>query len=375
MRIAGVTVYQVSIPFRRPFAHALYWRDKAETIIVCVSCASGLTGWGEVLPRWYLGGATIATALSRELPGLARSWCGLTFEDGAQVVAALREQRLRASCSLATLAGWDLALLDLAGKVFRFSAGDILSSMVGREPEAGAVIGFEVPTERLERHCLLLRLSGCRHIKVKVGRDDDVRRIQIVNGVLGPGVPLRIDANGAWSPNEAIAQIRRLRCWNVCSVEQPVAARDLDSMRRVRETTGLPVVADESLCSLTDALSIIATRAADVFNIRIAKCGGLLASLDVVRLANDAGISCQLGTLVGETGILSRASEIFGERVNGFDFLEGKGQSRRLLVQDIVEDQATPGQYGLGITVAGDSLARWETSSLETHESTQGVAT
>src|SRR6185312_17553705 len=141
---------------------------------------------------------------------------------------------------------------------------------------------------------------------------------------LGKGIPLRIDANGAWSEDEAIAQLHRMKNWNVSSVEEPVRARDFEAMRRVREKTGFKLVADESLCSFEDAKSIIATAAADVFNIRIGKCGGFMSSMEIVRMANEARVSCQLGTLVGETAILSRAAEIFGDRVPGFEFLEGK---------------------------------------------------
>ena len=375
MRIADVTVYRVSIPFRRPFGHALYWRDKTETVILCVSCGAGLKGWGEVLPRWYLGGGTIDLVLSRELPELMESWCGRTFENGDEVVAALRTEHYRRSCSLATLAGWELAVLDLAGKAFSFAAGDVLGRTIGPELEAGVVIGFDVDTEKLERHCLLLRLAGKRHVKIKVGRDDDLHRLEIVNAVLGPAVPIRIDANCAWSQDEAISQLRRMRQWNVCSVEQPVAAHDLNGMRNVREKTGMAVVADESLCTVADGRSIIQARAADVFNIRLAKCGGFLASLELVKLAKDSGLSCQLGTLVGETGILSRAAETFGERIEGFTFLEGKRQNRRLLVEDIVEDTGAHGKYGLGIMIAEERLARWAASRSKVPQQVQGVAT
>lgn len=375
MRIADVTVSRVSIPFRKPFGHALYWRDKTETVILCISCDAGLQGWGEVLPRRYLGGATIDLALARELPELMESWHGRTFANGDDLVAALRTEYYRRSCSLATLAGWELAVLDLAGKAFSFSAGDVLGRTVGPELEAGVVIGFDVDTEKLERHCLLLRLARKHHVKVKVGRADDLRRLQIVNSVLGPAVPIRIDANCAWSQDEAISQLLRMRQWNVCSVEQPVAARDLDGMRNVREKTGMAVVADESLCSVADAHSIVQARAADVFNIRLAKCGGFLASLELVKLARNSGLSCQLGTLVGETGILSRAAEIFGERVTGFNFLEGKQQNRRLLVEDIVEDTGAHGKYGLGITIAEERVARWAASRSKISQQVQGVAT
>jgi L-alanine-DL-glutamate epimerase-like enolase superfamily enzyme len=372
MRITEVTAYRISIPFCRPFGHALHWRDKAETIILCVSSDSRVKGWGEILPRRYLGGATLDAVLSRELPDLVRSWRGRTFESADQVVAALREEHPCGSLSLATHAGWELALLDLAGKAFAFAAGDVLGRTIGPELEPGVVIGFDVSTEALEKHCLLLRLAGRRHIKVKVGREDDLRRLQIVNGVLGPAVPIRVDANAAWSEDEAILQVRRMQQWNVCSIEQPVTAHDLNAMRHVREKTGMPVVADESLCTLPDACCIIQARAADVFNIRIAKCGGFLASRALVKLAKDSGLTCQLGTLVGETGILSRASEVFGERVEGFHFLEGKLQNRHLLVQDIVQETGAHGKHGLGITVAEERLARWAAPAQKTFE---GVAT
>src|SRR5579859_951980 len=181
MQISDVNVYRVSIPFRRPFGHALHWRDKTDTVILCVSSDSGLKGWGEVLPRWYLGGGSIDKVLSPELPQLIKAWRRRTFENIDQVVAALREENHHNSLSLATRAGWELAVLDLAGRIFGFAAGDILGKTAGAQLEAGVVIGFDIPTEKLERHCLLLRLTGKRHIKVKVGRVDDLRRLQIVN--------------------------------------------------------------------------------------------------------------------------------------------------------------------------------------------------
>lgn len=376
MRISGLTVYRVSIPFRRSFGHALQWRDKTDTLVIGLQSDCGVTGWGEILPRPYLTGESIGGVLALELPEIVRRWYGRSFENREEVLQALHQELDRGSRSLAAIAGWELAVLDLAGKTFGFAAGDVLSKTIGPELEIGVVIGFDVTTEKLERHCQLLRLVGRRHIKVKVGLSDDIRRLEIVNRVFGPEVPIRIDANGAWAAEEAIATLRRMRHYNVCSVEQPVLAHDLEGMRKVREQTGMIVVADESLCNLADAHSLITARAADVFNIRIAKCGGLLASRNLVSLAKNMGISCQLGTLVGETGILSRASDIFGERIEGFEFVEGKQQNRRLLTQDIVEDAAVMGTaipiHGLGVSVAPSTLSRWAASASGHPEGVQG---
>ena len=357
MRISGITVYRVSIPFRKPFGHSLYWRDKTETLIICLDSVLGLAGWGEILPREYLTGETLENIMTSALPRLVQRWQDQKFDNRDEVTLALRRELCRTSRSLATLAGWELAVLDLGGKTFGFPAGEMLGSSVWPKPEEGVVIGFEVPTDKMEMRCILLRLAGTRHLKVKVGRQDDLRRLEIANGVFGSDVPIRVDANAAWSADDAISALLPLRRCNVCSVEQPVPAGDLDGMRKVRQKTGMSVVADESLCSISDAHAIIRAQAADVFNVRIGKCGGMLASMDLVATARDAGLTCQLGTLVGETGILSRASEIFAERIGGFEFLEGKHQNRQLLVQDIVQDgvakeKAAP---GLGVGIATSS--------------------
>ena len=85
--------------------------------------------------------------------------------------------------------------------------------------------------------------------------------------------------------------------------------------------------------------------------------GGFLGSLRLANLAADEGLSCHLGTLVGETGILSRASEIFGSRVGGFACLEGKGQNRFLLDQDVLSEPPTAKESnGLGVVVSQERL-------------------
>jgi L-Ala-D/L-Glu epimerase len=361
MRITGITLYPISIPFRRSFGHAHYWREKTDTVLLSITSEKGVAGWGEVLPRPYVTGETLAMVLSCELPDLVSRWRGRAFENRDAILEALQQEQ-GLGVGLAALAGWELAILDLAGKSFGFAAGEILGARTGQELEPGVVIGFDVPTKQLDKHCIPIRMAGIRHAKVKAGQSDDVRRLEIVREVLGPSIPLRVDANGAWSVDEAISRIRRMQRCNVSSVEEPVGRGDLKGMREIREKTGVAVVADESLCSLADARRLLAAQAADVFNIRIGKCGGLLASLALAKLGEEAGLQRQLGTLVGETGILLRAAEIFGERVPGFDFLEGKGQNRHLLVDDVVvgpmaaDRSNTP---GLGVTVALERVSQW----------------
>jgi len=356
MQITRVNAHLVRIPFRSPFIHALYTRHETDAIVVTVESEEGKVGVGEILPRPYLTGENLSDIWQRGLPTLAARWVGQSFGNRDEVRLALADELNRSERTLASLAGWELAILDLSGKMFGFSVGEILGSNELPEVPAGVVIDFAIPTSHLEKHCSLLRLLRQHHIKVKVGLPDDLQRLELIQGVLGPEQALRLDANAAWTPQEAICTLHEWRRrFNICSVEQPVAANDIQGMRAVRTKTGVPVVADESVCTLDDVEALVRAHAADILNIRIGKMGGLLAAAQLIKVAKDAGLHCELATLVGETGILSRAAEILSRRIEGFEFLEGKHQNRKLLTEDLVDldppvNEAAPMGLGIHIT-------------------------
>src|SRR6266550_3837145 len=164
MRISSVTAYRIRIPFRSIFVHALQRRGVTEAVVLVIESDAGDVGVGEVLPRPYLTGETLES-VTHALPALTRRWLGRSFQDRYEVVHALHQELRLAGRGLATFAGWELAILDMAGKAFRFAAGDVLGQNTGPELEAGVVIDFGVATHSLEKHCMLLRLAGRRHIK------------------------------------------------------------------------------------------------------------------------------------------------------------------------------------------------------------------
>jgi muconate cycloisomerase len=366
VRIDAVTLHRVRIPLKSGFRHALRDRKAAAAVVVAVRAEDGTVGHGEIVPRAYLTGETLETVLAREAPALARAWLGTSFHDADEVVDWLRRRLEQADRALATLAGFELATLDLAGRYWGRAIHEILGWSPGPQLPPGVVIGFDVATDALPRHCALLRLMGKRHVKVKVGLDDDEARLEAVFGALDGHARIRIDANGAWRAAQAVAKLSAWRRFDIRSVEQPVPAHDLAGMRQVREMTGVPVMADESLCSLTDARRLIGARAADVFNVRVGKCGGLLGCARIVELARSHGIARHLGALVAETGILSKAGEILGRCHDGFECLEGKSQNRFLLDQDVVEPAAAAhggAERGLGLEVRMDRVADYAVSA------------
>jgi muconate cycloisomerase len=189
--------------------------------------------------------------------------------------------------------------------------------------------------------------------------------LRIIRRCIG-GMDLRVDANEAWTPPEAIQQIRRLAPFRLSAVEQPVAHQDFKELASVRKATGVPIMLDESLCSRSDAERADEAKACDSFNIRLSKCGGFIASLRLVQFARQRGIAYQLGCQVGETGILSAAGRHFAASVTGLAHVEGSYDrylvSERLTRSDLTfgwggKASALPGP-GLDIEVDEEALAR-----------------
>ena len=201
MRISTVELRHVRVPFKGPFQHARAGRARADAVIVTLRSDAGRAGYGEIVPRPYVTGESIEDVLSRTGPRMADRLCGTSFSSQEEAVKWCREGP--DVSELALFGGFELALLDLAGRTFGFSVGEL----VGPEPLAelprGVVIGFETETARLPRHCAMLRLAGHRHIKVKVGRADDRERLEVIAAASESYVPTTVRIATSW-PKPAV---------------------------------------------------------------------------------------------------------------------------------------------------------------------------
>jgi muconate cycloisomerase len=177
---------------------------------------------------------------------------------------------------------------------------------------------------------------------------------------------LRIDANEAWSPAEAAERIMELSLFGITSVEQPVAHAHAGALADVRLTVSVPIMLDESLCSMTDAEVAVERGVCDLFNLRLSKCGGFIPSLRLAAYARRHGLGYQLGCQIGETALLSAAGRHFATSVAGIRYLEGSYD--RHLVREALGTKdltfgwggwapALPGP-GLGVTVDSRALQR-----------------
>jgi muconate cycloisomerase len=382
-RIESVTIYQLHIPFHQVFRHALQSREESDAVIVKITDNTGLSGYDESLPRSYVTGETAETMIARIREQLAPKIFAESFAPGWETFEYLQtvmpewtKSGERASSPVAWNAAFcavELALLDWSLRADHCALADLLPP-ARYEVVYSGVISADAPKDA---GALARRLArfGIHQIKVKVGTPDDAARLEAVRKAVGDKVELRADANAAWQADEAIEQLRRLTRFNLRSIEQPVSADDLAGMKRVRDQSGVPIMADESLVTLDQARRLIELDASDYFNIRLSKCGGLSGSLAIAKLAQQAGTKIQVGAQVGETGLLSAAGRTFAAHLPALASAEGSFGTW-LLTEDVTFENVAFGfggrapllkSRGLSVTVKEDVLERLAVAKVDLH--------
>ncbi len=366
MRIIRFEAFRIKVPFKRKYVHAEAEREEGENVILRLTSDGSITGVGETIPREYLTGETPASVMEALLNTFAPRVVGQLFADFDRVrqflvdAAEIAHERSMGAAFCAI----DLAMMDAAGKEFLRPASDFIGALKKKKIHYTGPISGE-GSGSTARTALKLKLARFSQVKVKVGVGDDEARLALVRRIMGRKVDIRVDANCAWAPEQAVERIKRLKRFGISSVEQPVGARDFEGMRYVRRRCGVPIMADESVCSPSDAQLLAEMEACDIFNIRLAKCGGISGSLRMMEIARENSIKVQLGCLVGETSILGAAGRHFALAVPDLIHVEGS-YNRHLLETDIAHPRMGFGLngfarplkgYGLGVHLDESALA------------------
>ncbi len=146
-------------------------------------------------------------------------------------------------------------------------------------------------------------------VKVKVRRREDVELVARVRDAVGPAPALRIDGNGAWDVDEAVAVIEACAPYDLELVEQPVAS--IDDLARVRRRVRVPIAADECVRGLDDAREVARLDAADAVVLKVQPLGGVRAALDVAAAAGvPAIVTSMMETSIGTAAGLALAAAL-----------------------------------------------------------------
>ncbi len=380
MRVKEITAWQVRIPLVKPIQHASHTRTETDNLVVRVLLDDGTEGYGEGVPREYVTGETIDSALGllkqSELPAQMED-CH-TFHSALTAIEHLRlapvAQDERGCRGNAARCAIEIALLDAFGKHFQHPLSDIAKLIAHDdlfEPRdyvrySGAITSAEGFKARFA--AWKMWIYNFKQLKIKVGIDgqDDVDRVGAIRRRVGGKMDIRIDANEAWTPENVANRVVELKPFNISCVEQPVPHEQVAVLAEVRREVGVPIMLDESVCSMIDAEHAEENDTCDLFNLRLSKCGGFIATLRLAQHGRRHKIGYQLGCQIGESAILSAAGRHFAASVKDIHYVEGSYDSH-LVKEALAKENLTFGWGGwapalegpgLGITIDPQALAR-----------------
>ena len=334
----------LDIPLHEPFVIATGRIEAARNVLVRVTLADGTVGLGESAPFPPSGGETQETALAaiRGMVPLvegqdAASWRPLS----ARLLASFEHQTT-------ARAGVETALLDALTRswgipLFQFFGG--VESRIETDVSIPIVAPGRV-AELARQHAE----QGAATLKLKVGADvdDDTDRVLALVEA-APDCDLILDGNQGYTPSEALELLRALAEEDVEPIlfEQPVHRHDLEGLRFVTERAGIPVAADESVQTASDALRIARMGAANVVNIKLMKAG-IVEALDIAAVCRAANIDLMIGAMIeSRLGIATSAHFIAG--LGGFTYVD---LDTAMLLAD---DPFSGGYEQLGMTFTLDS--------------------
>ncbi len=280
-------VRSIEAPLRAPFVSASGSLNARRLLHVTLTGDDGVTGHGEAAPLRELEAVRAAIEDCR---------AALAPSDGTDREPLLAECRRRAVLP-AAVAAIDLALWDLAGR----RAGAPVWRLLGAASADPIAVNATIAApDRAQASAAAYRArgQGFECIKVKVGLGDDAGRLAAVRAAVGPGVAIRIDANGVWSVEEAVASLRALAPVGLELCEEPVSG--LEEIEAVSSEVDVPIALDES-AALPGALD---RRVADAVCLKVVACGGISGLVDAAARAQRVGyrVYCA-STLDGPLGI------------------------------------------------------------------------
>jgi muconate cycloisomerase len=298
LKIVSVAAYPISRVVRSEFAivSAAGSQPKSRFALIEVKSDQGISGYGEasVVPVW--SGESQESAIHAISNVLAPVIIG---KDPRHISACLEAMGRALIGNPFTKAAVEMALFDLVGKALGVNATVLLGGArrPAKIPLKFSIGAFEPPRAAKVAATAVEKL-GLRAVKVKVGLniETDLKRVQEVRSAVGAEIPVAVDGNGGWTVADTLAVLPGLEKHAVSALEQPLRRGDFRGCAMIRQRTSIPLMLDESVFTVQDALEAIRQEACDLISIYPGKNGGLLRSMAIAELAASSGLMCVIGS-------------------------------------------------------------------------------
>ena len=300
MVIEGYEVINYALPFERIYTTARGSLTERELVLLKLH-AEGLTGLGETAAM-TLRGSRPAAELARELDSACREYLAGREIDASGLDRFLIPLR-HAEARPELLACVDIALNDLLAKAEGVPLWKFLGASESAPVRCNATLPMANPSE-LAGVAAGWREEGFETFKLKVGVPGDSAQVTAVREAVGDSCSLRLDANGAWKPDEAAERIRDFSVEDIELVEEPTSG--LEGLAELRSMIEVPLAADESVTSGREAREASDLEACDFVALKLAKVGGIRNAIEISNTIS----SYMTSALEGPVGVLAAAHTV-----------------------------------------------------------------
>ncbi len=276
MKIISIKTDVVNIELKTPFITALRKVSSVEFIRVSIFFDDGSMVQGEAPATKAITGEDIKS-ISLSIEKIKNELISLNAEEALKVL------------HLTNLKNSAKASLDMA--LFNFRCSTFNKSI-----KTDITISFNHKTKMLKDAQDAIK-NDMDTLKIKLA-DDINHAIEVTRELSKLNATLLIDANQAWNLEKSLTYIDAIKDIKIELIEQPVPACQLNELKQITAYSNIPILADESVFTLTDAKKIISSNSADMINIKLMKCGGVSKAIEILDYARKMGIKCMLGSML-----------------------------------------------------------------------------
>ena len=369
--ITGLSVFTVRIPVRSVRRQGSGdVTGEVEVVVIRIDTDAGIHGWGEAAPWPVFTGTAEASAAALHVhlrPLLVGS-------DPFTIERLLARADRGVVGAPEAKAAMEMALFDIMGKAL----GTPVYNLLGGALRTEIPLSFSIANPDIDADietAKALHAEGHRIFKVKTGfagHAEDIRRLEKLRTELPGDVDIRVDYNQGMDAFDAIPKLRDVEAFRPTFIEQPVPADQIEALARITRALDTPVMADETVFTPRQALTVAIGQIADLISVKVMKSGGMLRGREIAAIAAAAGIACYGGSMF-ETGIAHLAGTHMIAATPNFPLGCEFYQARYYLKEDLLSEPfpirdgqvVVPDGPGLGIAVDEDRLRKYTVERLD----------
>lgn len=303
MKITKITGYQIKLPLKEPFVINYATYPYMPALILAIETDEGITGYGEAVPDEHVNGEHVNAAFEIMQHVITPALINKNPLDINAILNMLDDLIIHNPSIKAAV---DIALHDILGKKAGLPLYELLGGRTKDRLSYAKVLSVK-PFEQLKSDIDTLIEQGYNVIKVKLGGDvvSDCRKLEQILEYVDESIEIRVDCNQAWSSPKHVAQmVNQLDYPNLMWIEQPLRYNECEGLNYLYDHMNVPLMVDESILNVKQlAQRNIKT---DLINVKLMKCGGIKAAINIINYAEAHDIPCQIGSMV-ESSIGSAA--------------------------------------------------------------------